>query len=247
MEFKYARGSVTSEDLIGLLVFSGRMDALLKEAIERREVRRKAMELDIRASDEELQAAADRLRKELGLVRADVTMAFLTGFGLTVEDLQEYCEFEALREKVRERLTPEAKINEYFLNYRADFDRATISIITVDSEELARELIMRVVEDGEDFHELASEYSLDEGTRENGGRVGAVPRSAYSPEVSAKIFNADPGDVVGPFSLGDRSLLILVEKVEKGGLTDEARTAVRDRIYQDWLHAFLRAGISVAS
>ncbi len=246
MEFRYADGTIAAEDLVKHMALAGGLDEALREAIERKEVRAKAAELGIEASDDDLQAAADAFRKKRGLASAEMTMAFLRGQGLTVDDLEAFCEHDLLKAGVREALAAEKKQEEYFLTNRATFDRATISVLTVEGESLARELFMQIAEDEEDFAEIARKHSLDTGTKDAGGALGPVPRSAYSPEISSKIFSADPGDVLGPFPMGDQFLLILVESVDKAELDDRTRTVIKDRIFAEWTQRFLRSGIAIA-
>lgn len=74
--------------------------------------------------------------------------------------------------------------------------KARISHILVDDEARANELMGRI-KDGEDFNELAKEFSMDESTREDGGKIDTevskgpyVPVIGESKEVNEKIFGA---------------------------------------------------------
>jgi parvulin-like peptidyl-prolyl isomerase len=80
--------------------------------------------------------------------------------------------------------------------------KARISHILVDDKAQANELLGRI-EDEEDFGELAKEFSIDESTRENGGKIDAgVSRGSYVPiigeseEVNEKIFSVDGPSVL---------------------------------------------------
>jgi parvulin-like peptidyl-prolyl isomerase len=80
--------------------------------------------------------------------------------------------------------------------------KARISHILVDDEARANELMGRI-KDGENFGELAKEFSMDENTRENGGKIDAevnkgsyVPIIGESEEVNEKIFSADEPSVL---------------------------------------------------
>ncbi|UCF43282.1 MAG: peptidyl-prolyl cis-trans isomerase [Planctomycetota bacterium] len=80
--------------------------------------------------------------------------------------------------------------------------KARISHILVDDEARANELMGRI-KDGEDFNELAKEFSMDESTRENGGKIDAevskgpyVPTIGESKEINEKIFSADAPSVL---------------------------------------------------
>ena len=115
----------------------------------------------------------------------------------------------------------------------------------VADENLANEIVMQVTEDGEDFHRLAREHSIDEQTKCGGGYVGMVSRSMLAPEAAAKVFNAEPGDLVGPFEKEGMSQLILVEEVNRAELDEEIKDAIKERIFNEWLAEILKGGITV--
>lgn len=80
--------------------------------------------------------------------------------------------------------------------------KARISHILVDDKARANELMGRI-KDGEDFGKLAKEFSMDESTRENGGKIDTeVSKGSYVPiigeseEVNEKIFSADGPSVL---------------------------------------------------
>jgi len=75
--------------------------------------------------------------------------------------------------------------------------KARISHILVDDEEQAGDLIKRI-KDGEDFAEIAKQFTKDEGTKETGGKIDMditkgsyVPVIGESKELNDKIFSAD--------------------------------------------------------
>jgi parvulin-like peptidyl-prolyl isomerase len=105
--------------------------------------------------------------------------------------------------------------------------------------------LIQVNEEGEDFHKLARKHSIDETTKYFGGYVGLVSRRMISPEVSAKVFNAKAGDILGPFERENLFQLILVEEVKKGELNDEVREAIKERILGEWVSQFLKDGIRI--
>lgn len=106
---------------------------------------------------------------------------------------------------------------------------------------------MQVTEDGEDFHTLARSHSLDETTKHYGGHLGPITRKMLSPDVSAKVFNANAGDLVGPFKKDEYIQLILVEEVIKAELTDHVQKVIKERIFEQWVSRFCEDGIRVDS
>ncbi|NJP07277.1 MAG: peptidylprolyl isomerase [Chloroflexaceae bacterium] len=62
--------------------------------------------------------------------------------------------------------------------------------ILVEDEKTAEELLARI-EDGEDFGELAAEYSQDPGSAQNGGEYDWTSRGSFVPEYEAVAFGDD--------------------------------------------------------
>jgi len=96
--------------------------------------------------------------------------------------------------------------------YQANQDRyiepakASISHILVKYQQQADDLIERI-KNGEDFAELAKEFSIDQDTKDNAGiidtdvRKGSyIPFIGEFPELNDKVFSAKAGDVLSePF------------------------------------------------
>lgn len=245
MEISYANDSIGSDEVVKYLGLSGQSGTIFPEMIRMKEVVAKAKEERLSAPDEELQRFADSFRSVRALYDAEETQAFLDNAGLSLDDFEEFCEAAVLTNTLREHLAPDTKVQEYFVTNRADFDHARISVIVVGEETLANEIVMQVTEDEEDFHALAREHSADEQTKYAGGYVGLVRRAMLPPETSAKVFSADPGDVLGPFDRDGMFRLVLVEEVIKAELTDDVRDAIKEKIFNEWLAQALTGEVVV--
>ncbi|MHC4117998.1 MAG: peptidyl-prolyl cis-trans isomerase, partial [Planctomycetota bacterium] len=116
-----------------------------------------------------------------------------------------------------------------------DPSRATISHILVDDEEEAKELIGRI-ESGDDFAELAKEFSQDTDTKENGGNIDAeiqegshIPGIGPEAELIKKILAVETPKVLdGPFKTEKGWEIVKVETVipERQKQLDEVRQQV---------------------
>ena len=69
--------------------------------------------------------------------------------------------------------------------------------ILLDSEDEAEE-VLDLLDEGEDFAELAAERSTDPSAATNGGDLGCQPQGTFVPEFEEAAYAADAGDVVGP-------------------------------------------------
>lgn len=244
MKIRYSKGQIASDEVLKFLALSGMSHPVFSQLIKRKEMARKASELGIMVSDEQLQRFADSFRMARGLRSADEMLEFLKTWDLTEDEFERFCEISMLTELLETILADESKILETFANERADFDTARVSVILVDKLELANELAMQIREDGEDFHALARKHSVDSMTKYAGGHLGIVGRGRLDPEPSAKVFNASAGDVLGPFEADGGYQLILVEDIQRADLSrNEVRQAVKERILGQWIGQFLKDGV----
>jgi parvulin-like peptidyl-prolyl isomerase len=245
MKITYAQGSIEPEEVVKFMALTGQAQAVLFQIIKNKEVRKKAEELGLTVSDEQLQEFADQYRTIQGLYTSDEMLNFLKINGLTEDEFEAFCEASALIIALKNHLATEKKMEEHFINNRSEFDLTRISIITVKQETLADEILIQVNEEGEDFHKLARKHSIDETTKYFGGHVGLVSRRMLSAEVSAKVFNAKAGDILGPFEREKLFQLILVEEVMKAELNDDVKEAIREKILGEWMSQFLKDGIKI--
>lgn len=243
MNIEYPEGAFTAAEVVKYLNLSGQGSSIYAAMIRNREVVKKAAALSLSIPDEDLQASVDSYRSSLGMYSVEETLESLQRSGLDIDDLEAFCEASLLTESLKRHLADDAAVEAYFVNNRARFDRARISILVVEKAALADELAMQVDEDEADFHVLARKHSIDPNTRYSGGYVGLIARSALSEALSAKIFNAGAGQLLGPFEMNGNYQLVLVEEVIKPEIDDRIGAEIREVLFMEWLAPFLQEGV----
>ncbi|MEW6282423.1 MAG: peptidylprolyl isomerase [Candidatus Eremiobacterota bacterium] len=208
--------------------------SLLREAGARARILQEARTMGLEASQEELQAAADAVRRSRKLHRAEDTHRWLQSAGLTVDDLEEEARFAVLRGKVRDRLTAD-RVEKHFHEHRTRFDEVLLSHLVVAEEGVARELLTQVQEDEADFGALARQHSLNRDTAQRAGMLGPVRRGGVRAEVETHLFSARPGHVAGPFQVKGGWELIQVVAVQPAALDDRSREEIRESLFHEWL------------
>jgi len=245
MKIKYSNAAISPDEIIKFISFTGQGDAIYKEAVKLKEARKMAHDLGLSPTDDDLQQFADNYRKMHGLITAEETYAFLVKRGLSEDDFEQYCEGTLLIERLKDHLADRDKIQEFFVNNRPDFDRARISVIVVKDQNLADEIYMQVVEEGGDFHTLARKHSIDISTKHAGGHVGLIKRKMLNQSTAAKVFNASPGEIIGPINCDGVYQLILVEDIQKAELTDYVFGEIRERIFEEWFSQIIKGGFEI--
>jgi len=245
LKITYSNDTITPEDVIRFLSLTGQSQSIYNQVIIHKEVVKKAKEMNMDVSDEQLQQFADNYRSIRGLYSAQEMLDFLDRSGLTEDDFETFCEASILEDDIKYRMAEMKNIEAYFINNRSEFDLARISIIAVKEESLAKEIAMQVTDDGEDFHALARTHSLEEKTKHTGGYVGLVSRKMLSPEIAAKVFSANAGELLGPFQKETYHQLIRVEEVIKSELNDHVKEMIKKRIFAQWASQFFEGGIRI--
>jgi len=232
---------VTSDDFVKILKLTGRFEGLMEDVLKDKLTVHAARRLGIQISDDELQERADQLRRVWGLHRAADTNRWLDARGLTLEDLEQFVTEMIYHEKMMERVADDAAIEEYFNLNSPKFDRIEVSHILVDSEGTARELVAILEDDPESFADMAREHSLAD-TRDEGGYIGKVMRGSLQSDIESKVFNADEGDLLGPFPSADENYfeIFTVNAKSSAKLDDETRDEVRRIVRDEWIAARAR-------
>ncbi len=245
MQVNYSNGTITAETLFQHLALNNMSQGVLFDIIKLKEAAKKAGELQISVSDEELQQFSDHFRALNGLNSKKETLVFLEKSGMSVDEFETFCEERILAHRLCEQMTTQEACEDYFMNQRGQFDRSRLSIISVTEESLANELAMQIQEDGEDFHALARTHSVDTASRYQGGYVGEVSRNFLNPEISTRIFNSRDGDLLGPFPVSNLFIIVLVEEVIKPELDDNIKKTIKKRLFNDWVGKIVNEGISM--
>jgi peptidylprolyl isomerase len=246
MKIVYSDGHIAVEELLRFFSLGDQLPEVCRQLIIRKEMAKQAPALNIEVSEEQVQTIANAYRKSHGLYLRDDTLRFLASKGVTEEDFGTFCEQMALEPIFKDRMVDEKKIKDYFINNHASFERAKISKLTVPEETLAQEILLQIREEGADFQALTQQYSIDEAEKSGAGAGFIVSRSTLPTDMAAKIFNAAPGEVLGPFKRDHVYLIIRVEEVTKAELNAETKEAIMQSIFAEWVSQFFKEDVKVA-
>jgi parvulin-like peptidyl-prolyl isomerase len=223
------------------LKLTGQFEALLEQFVRDRLAVLGARKAGIQVSEAEIQERADQFRRVRGLHRAADTNKYLDAMRISVEEFEGFIKNGLYQEKMLGKVCSDQAVQGYFKLNSPKFDSIEVSHIVVDSEAKAREMIAVLRDDPDSFDEMAREHSIAE-TREKGGLIGKLLRGALRSDVEAKVFNASPGDLLGPFASGDRTAfeIFRVNTKNPARLDDDTGTEVRRLLREEWLHTRAR-------
>jgi peptidyl-prolyl cis-trans isomerase D len=133
--------------------------------------------------------------------------AFTGKVSLTEAEVRDYYDANAQRFEVPK--TVEA--SHILIRLPADADPAA-----VQAAEQRIQNVLKLAREGKDFAELARQHSEDEGTRNQGGSLGAFPREAMIQPFADVAFSLSPGQISDPVRTRFGLHLIRVETVNEG-------------------------------
>ena len=156
---------------------------------------------------------------------------------LPVEVMQQAGSPDAIRKECLSRFRRAAfslHVEEHFSRTKRDRDRIIYSMLRCKSRSRLEELSLAIREGELDFSTAAIRFS--EGPESaQGGRVGPVSPDAGHPELKARLANANEGDLIGPFSVGDTNVLLRLDARITSRLDEAMQDQLILELYSSWL------------
>lgn len=232
---------VTTDGFIKHLKLNGQYDSLIEDLVREKLTVQVARRMGVEVTAQEVQERADQIRRVRGLHRAVDMNRWLDQIGVTVDDLEAFITHMLYVERMQDVIASDEAVEEYFSLNSPKFESIVLGHIVVASEGKAREILATLEDEPELFETLAREHSLAD-TAAEGGYIGIVTRGALVSEVEAKVFHADPGEVLGPFSTPDGSgwEIFMVQDRRTARLDDDTRAQIRRQIREEWMLARAR-------
>jgi peptidyl-prolyl cis-trans isomerase SurA len=229
-------------------------DKVLAGIIEKRLQLQQAEREKLTVEDAEMRAEIDEIQKKLGAKTDAEFEAMVKAQGLSVEGVKKRLREQLLVERIKRRKVSlrisvtEEDIDQYLNANREKLEtglsfeaRHVLFLPTAGAGEdgwqaarqRAEEVYTRVM-GGEDFGELAREFSDDTATAKNGGRLGILKRGELAPDIEKAVLRLSPGEHSSPFRSEVGYHLFELESKETlaGEQLLQARNQIRDILYK---------------
>ena len=160
---------------------------------------------DIEVTDEEVQKQFED-QKNQSFPNEKQYQQFLKTSGQTEEDLLFRVKLDVLSTKVRDEIiqgTDEVSdddIQNYYDENKERFaqpERRDLNVVLTKTEDKANEA-KQAIESGQSFKDVAKEFSIDEASKSQGGKLPAVAEGQQEKAFDDAIFSADKGELTGP-------------------------------------------------
>ncbi|WP_090841023.1 peptidylprolyl isomerase [Alkalicoccus daliensis] len=172
------------------------LEVMINEEIIKQEAEKAEVSVTQEEIEEEMAVYEENYGSQEALEEA------LAAGGMTLESFEEEIEKYTLVEKM---IGPDIEVTDeeiktYFEENKANYEQqeeVEASHILVEDKEEAENIVEKL-EAGEDFAELASEYSTDASNAENGGELGFFGKGAMVEAFEEKAFSMEAGEISEP-------------------------------------------------
>jgi parvulin-like peptidyl-prolyl isomerase len=209
---------------------------ILSQLIQSRLLRQGAAELGVEVTDADVEEQRAAIVEQVG--GEEAFEEIIEQNNLSEEEVDDQLRDLAYQEQVQEALTEDVEVTDEevaaFYEENADTrygEVASARHILVESEEEAEEALERV-EEGEEFASVAEDMSTDTASAEQGGDLGEFTRDRMVPEFADAVFEAEPGELVGPVETQFGYHVIEVTERSDGPTLDEASDDIREELRQ---------------
>jgi foldase protein PrsA len=177
----------------------------------------------VKVSDTDIKKDFDKQRQQSFPKDSDYT-AFLKSSGYVQEDLLYRVKVQSLSTKLREKVlkgtdkVSSAQISNYYNKNKSRFaqpEKRDIRIVLTKTEDQAKKA-KSALEGGQSWKTVASKYSIDQGTRDSGGLLAAVPKGQQEKALDDATFKAKKGEVGGPIKTQFGYYVFEVDKITPG-------------------------------
>ncbi len=197
-------------------------DQVMQLLISFQWIQGEAEEMGVKVSDAEVRKEFDRQKKASFPKEADYKK-FLKDSGQSEEDILLRVKLDTLSTKIREKITKgkdkvtQAQIKTYYDKNKARFaspEQRDLRIVLTKTEAKADEA-KAALQDGRPWNAVAKEFSIDQATKTQGGKLPAVSKGQQEKALDDAVFGAATNKLTGPVKTQFGFYVFEVEKITK--------------------------------
>lgn len=139
-------------------------------------------------------------------------------------------------------VVPGTFIKDEFIKRKHQMDWILFAMLQVPQRSMIDELYYQIKDDGQDFDQLARQYSISPSAI-YGGLEEPVQVDALNPDLRQKLLALKPGQITEPFTLDGRNFHIArLMRVHSTQLTPQLETRLREELFAEWTMRQLAMG-----
>jgi foldase protein PrsA len=228
-------------------------DSVLQFLISSAWIEGESHDKGVKLSDADVKKEFDKQRQQSFPKDKDYA-AFLKSSGYVQEDLLYRIKVQNLSQKLRTKIlagtdkVTDAQIADYYNKNKARFaqpEKRDLRIVLTKTEAKAK-TAKAALDGGQPFKAVAAKYSIDQGTRDNGGLLAAVPKGQQEKALDDATFKASKGKIEGPVKTQFGYYVFQVAKITPGSQQslDQSKASIKQLLVsqqqQKKLDAFVK-------
>jgi foldase protein PrsA len=183
-------------------------------------VTQEAEKRDITVSDKAVRKSFEDQKKQ-AFPTDKAYKQFLTSSGMTEADILFRVKLSQLQEKLTQKVTEDAAkvtdadVEEYYDKNKKRFaqpERRDLLVVLTKTEAKANEA-KQALESGESWKSVVKQYSIDETSKAQGGKLAAVAKGQQDKALEDAVFAASKGEIEGPVKTQFGWYVFEVEKI----------------------------------
>jgi len=195
-------------------------DQVLQLLVSFKWIEGEAKEMGVEVTDAEVKKSFDEQKKQSFPKDADYKK-FLKDSGQSEDDIMQRVKLDLLSNKIRDEVikgkdkVSDAQIKDFYDKNKERFaqpERRDLRIVLTRNKARA-EQAKAALESGESWKSVANEYSIDEASKAQGGKLPAQAEGTLEQALDKAVFAADKGEISGPVKTQFGNYVFVVEKV----------------------------------
>jgi foldase protein PrsA len=200
--------------------YNGLRDQVLQFLISAQWIVGEAKDQGVKVTDAEVDKQFDTTKKQSFPKEADF-QKFLKSSGMALDDLKFRVRVQALSDKLRTKVTKgkdtvtDAQISAYYNKNKARFaqpERRDLLIVLTKTKAKA-DTALGALKGGQSFKTVAKKYSIDQASKNQGGKLLAVAKGQQEKALDDAVFKAPKGKLSGPIKTQFGYYVFKVSKV----------------------------------
>ena len=180
-------------------------DEVMQFLIQAEWVEQEAENQGVKVSDAEVQRSLEDQKKQAFPKEKDY-QEFLKSSGMSEEDILFRVKIDSLQTKLTQKITEdEGKVSdedveEYYDENKETFaqpERRDLNVVLTKTEDKGQEAFEQL-KDGESFKSVSKEFSIDEASKAQGGKLPDVAKGQQEKALDSAVFSAAKGELEGP-------------------------------------------------
>jgi len=212
-----------------------------------------AEEQNIKVTDADVKKAFEDQKKQSFPKAADYEK-FLKDYGQTEADIMQRVKLDLLSNKIRDKVikgkdkVTDAQIKDFYDKNKERFaqpERRDLRIVLTKGEAKAEEA-KAALDSGESWKSVAKQYSIDEASKSQGGKLPAQAEGTLEKALDKAVFDAKQGTINGPVKTQFGYYVFEVEKIQEASqqTLEQAKETIRQTLQsqnqQKALDAFVK-------